>query len=108
MQQRKNEDQFIFAHYNPRRFEIWGANDAGNLADWDVWTRLMECESIKPSGLPLGQLSNEDKALVNVGEFFACPPGVPAVRYLRVRVLENWSGGYNFNFMEIDVYGDDR
>ncbi|MDR2773786.1 MAG: DUF4959 domain-containing protein [Tannerella sp.] len=98
-------DDWQFRHGNPKRFEIWGTNDVNNLADWDVWTKMMDCESVKPSGLPLGQLSDEDRALVAGGEEFICPPGAPAVRYLRMKILENWSGGDFFHLMEIEVYG---
>jgi hypothetical protein len=65
----------------------------------------MECESIKPSGLPEGQLSDEDVALVAAGEEFTCPAEAPASRYLRIKVLENWSNGDFFHIMEMAVYG---
>jgi hypothetical protein len=96
---------WIFRHGNPKRFEIWGTNDVENLANWDVWTKMIDCESIKPSGLPMGEYSAEDVALVAGGEEFVCSPEMPAVRYLRMKVLENWSGGDFFHLMEIEVYG---
>jgi hypothetical protein len=101
----RDEGSWLFQHGNPKRFEIWGTNEVTDLANWDVWTKLMECESIKPSGLPMGQFSAEDQALVAAGEEFVCSPEMPAVRYLRMKVLENWSGGDFFHLMEIEVYG---
>jgi hypothetical protein len=98
-------EKWYFRHGNLKRFEIYGTNDAGDLANWDVWTKLMECESIKPSGLPLGQFSDEDIALVTAGEEFICPPEMPAMRYMRLKALENWAGGDFFHIMELEVYG---
>jgi hypothetical protein len=98
-------DEYPYTHGNLKRFEIWGASDATNLSDWSVWTKLMECESIKPSGLPFGQISDEDRAYVAAGEEFACPIEAPASRYLRLVALENWSGTHFFHVMELEIYG---
>jgi hypothetical protein len=98
-------EKWYFRHGNLKRFEIWGTNSAEDLANWDVWTRLIACESVKPSGLPLGQYSDEDIALVTAGEEFVCPPEMPAVRYMRLKALENWTGGDFFHIMELEVYG---
>jgi hypothetical protein len=98
-------DGFEYRHGNLKHFELWGTNDAANLGDWNVYTRLMECVSTKPSGLPLGQLSDEDRAYVAAGEEFSCPVDAPASRYIRLKALENWSGTHFFHIMEIEVYG---
>jgi hypothetical protein len=102
----RQRKEFAFAHWNPKHFEIWGTNDADYLSDWGRWTKLMDCESAKPS--QAGGTTGDDDAVINNGELFVCPPAAPAVRYLRIKILENWAGSYNFHFMEIDVYGDDR
>lgn len=101
-------DGWEYRHGNPKHFEIWGANDANNLHDWNVWTKLIDCVSIKPSGLPIGQTSDEDTQHATAGEEFICPPSMPAVRYLRLKVLESWSGGDFFHIMEIEVYGQEE
>lgn len=101
----RTQDNYSYRHGNLKLFEIWGTNDSEHLNDWNAWTKLMTCESVKPSGLPSGQLSDEDYAHAVAGEEFACPPTMPKVRYLRVKALETWSGGDFFHFMEIEVYG---
>jgi hypothetical protein len=98
-------NEYLYAHGNLRHFEIWGTNDANQLTDWDAWTRIMDCVGIKPSGLPLGQLSDEDRAYAGAGEEFICSPDMPAVRYLRLKGLETWSGGDFLHLMEIEIYG---
>lgn len=95
-----------YRHGNPKKFELWGATEAANLADWSAWTKLMDCESIKPSGLPLGQLSGEDTQWATAGEEFITPlDNLMSVRYLRLKILENWSGGDFVHLMEVEVYG---
>lgn len=106
--QRDDNGTWLYQHGNIRKFEIWGTNSSTNLQDWNSWTKMMECESVKPSGLPLGQYSGEDASWARAGEEFICSPDMPAVRYLRLKVLETWSGGDFFHIMELEVYGDNR
>jgi hypothetical protein len=101
----QRQDDFQYRHGNLKHFELWGTNDAANLGDWNAYTKLMECMSIKPSGLPMGQLSAEDRAYVAAGEEFVCPVDAPPVRYFRLKALENWSGTHFMHIMEIEIYG---
>ena len=113
---------WIFDIGNVRKFRVYGS---ANLADLEVdilaeeWSEkweeafkdvplLMDCEYIKPSGLPRGQLSDEDVFVAYNGMDFTCPPGKPPVRYLRFVVTEVWSGGTNFQIGEIEIFGDNR
>lgn len=96
---------WIFKHGNLEHFEIWGTADAQNLNDPSVWTLMMDCKSTKPSGLPLGQISDEDRQWAEAGEEFVCDPSKPKVRYLRLHALQTWSNGDFFHMSEIEVYG---
>lgn len=97
--------EWIFKHGNLKHFEIWGTADMNNLNDPAAWTLMIDCHSIKPSGLPLGQISDEDRQWAEAGEEFVCDPSKPEVRYLRLHALETWSGGDFFHTSEIEVYG---
>lgn len=99
------EYDFLYRHGNIKSFEVYGTTDAEHLNDSDVWIKLMECESFKPSGLPMGQYSSEDLAYVKAGEEFICSPDMPAVRFLRLKVTENWAGGDFVHLNEMEVYG---
>jgi hypothetical protein len=99
---------FVFNQGNVSHFEVWGTNDADNLNDWSVYTKLADCVGVKPSGLPLGQVTAEDVAYAEAGEDHPFPVDAPAVRYLRVVVLETWYKAQYFYFMEIEVYGSDK
>jgi hypothetical protein len=64
---------------------------------------------VKPSGLPVGINSNEDNEAVNEGQEFDLPIGVPAVRYIAWKHIDNWGaidGATGFlHMMELTVWG---
>ncbi|MDR0697742.1 MAG: DUF4959 domain-containing protein [Tannerella sp.] len=94
---------------NPRNFEVWGSlNVPDPSGSWDSWTKFMECESIKPSGLPGTEYSNEDVSRALDGEDFYNENIDFAVRYLRLRIYRTWSGGDNIQIGEMEVFGDNR
>lgn len=106
--QRKENEGYIFAVGNLKKFEIWGAETLDLSGNWDSWTKLGEFESIKPSGLPYGQINDEDRAVATNGEDFSFSSTNPKVRYIRILVTETWAGGDNFQIMELDIFGDNR
>jgi hypothetical protein len=95
----------IWGHGNPRFFEIWGRADAPTSGSWDGWTKLMDVESVKPSGLPVGTNSAEDMALIMKGEEFDFPPGIPPVRYIRIKVNETWNKQNFIHIAELTFWG---
>ncbi|MDR1224134.1 MAG: DUF4959 domain-containing protein [Tannerella sp.] len=107
--QRGDGDAYIFYEGNLRNFEVWGClNFNPALEGWGQWTKLMECESVKPSGLPTGQNSVEDVDVAKNGEEFINDPTNPPVRYLRILVKRTWADGTNFQIGEVDIFGDNR
>ncbi|MDR0698911.1 MAG: DUF4959 domain-containing protein [Tannerella sp.] len=98
-----------FGEGNPRSFEVWGCvNFNPVLEGWGQWIKLMDCESVKPSGFPFGQISIEDEEVAKNGEDFINDPGNPPVRYLRILVKRTWADGSNFQIGEVDIFGDNR
>lgn len=98
---------FIYDYGNVRKFQIWGSNHPASDGSFTGWSKLLDGESIKPSGLPLGSLTQEDHDYANAGEVFKFPNGTPPVRYIRFVVLENWSGGSyaGAHIMEVSFRG---
>jgi len=83
-----------------RRYEIWGSTDPNPDGSWDdSWTKLLTHENTKPSGLPLGQLSNDDIAAAEAGDSGDFPLDIPPIRYVRIKCLYNWSAIDNTNFL---------
>jgi hypothetical protein len=95
-----------FAGANWKKFEIWGRKDipVGN-GDWSNWTKIMDYEVIKPSGLPPKQLSNDDIEAVKAGAEFLFPRDAPVVRYLRIKVDENFGGNLWIYAAELHLWG---
>ncbi|WP_164111621.1 MULTISPECIES: DUF5000 domain-containing lipoprotein [Sphingobacterium] len=103
--QRTSTPNAVFDHNNLKRFELWGSNNPSTDGSWDSWVLLGTYESIKPSGLPRGTVTNEDVAYAKAGEEFNVPTSAPAVRYIRVKALENWSGGHIMQIAEMQFWG---
>ena len=107
--QRTSNSAYIWNEGNMRRFEVWGCvNFNPTLSGWDQWTLLMDCESIKPSGLPMGQMSIEDEEVARNGEDFVNDPNNPPVRYIRLVCKRTWADGGNFQIGEVEIFGDNR
>ncbi len=79
---------YPFNHGNPQEYEVFGRKEAPSQSgDWDEWTLLYSAKSVKPSGLPPGQLTDEDRVAADTGEEHEF--GVqerPQIRYVRIRI----------------------
>lgn len=96
---------YAYALGGPRRWEIWGSADAPDpTGSWDGWTKLMDCESYKPSGP--GPATAEDlNYATNLGEDFDFPEGTPPVRYIRMKTLETWGLVDYIYIQELSFWG---
>lgn len=91
---------------NLKKFEIWGSNEPSADGSFEGWIKLLECNSVKPSGLPVGSVNEEDQAVVAAGELFVFPINTPSVRYVRIRFIDNWSETVkSYHMMEADFWG---
>lgn len=103
-------DDVLYQHGAPKHYKVYGRAEkpeAGSTSDpLDGWTLLMECNSVKPSDLPLGQNSSEDQEFAAKGEEFSFPRDIPKVRYLRFEMLESWSGMKCSTIGELAFWGE--
>lgn len=97
---------YEFEAHSPREYAIWGRATPTNQAGYDGWIKLRDCESIKPSGLPVGQNNADDLAAAAAGEQFDIPADAPPVRYIRIEMYQNWSNGVAINVGELAFWGD--
>ncbi|RPE08855.1 DUF4959 domain-containing protein [Chitinophaga lutea] len=91
-----------------RYFKLYGSmNPNPNGALDGSWTQLGGVfELVKPSGLPYGQMNAADYVIVDSGAEFVLPlPAVP-MRYFRIVILENFSGGTGLEMASIKFMGD--
>jgi hypothetical protein len=101
----------IYGHGSPRYWNMWGTATAPNPdGSWNGWTKLMYCESIKPSGKPMGTYTNEDldhaKGPDGLGEEYVFPLSAPPVRYIRMEIIKNWGNTDFFHAYEITFWGN--
>lgn len=103
-------DEVIYQHGAPKHYRVYGRAEkpvVGSASDpLAGWTLLMECNSVKPSNLPLGQFSSEDAEFISKGEEFSFPRDIPEVRYLRFEMLESWSGMKCSTIGELAFWGE--
>ena len=100
---------YVFSEGAPKSFELYGATEYDATGNWDSWTLLGTFNSVKPSGLPMGQNTAEDEDVAMIsGENFFLPRDAPAVRWIRLKVTATWSGMDCFQIGELFVFGDNR
>ncbi|GHE30248.1 DUF5000 domain-containing lipoprotein [Sphingobacterium griseoflavum] len=103
-----NSGRMYYYGGNLRFFEIWGSDNPPSDGSWNNWTLLGTFESKKPSGLPMGQQTDEDYQLANSGLSFDFDVAAPKVRYIRIKTTKNWQGTSFMSIAELQVYGDPR
>jgi len=103
-----NPNQYYFLT-SLKRFEIYGSANPNLSGALDSsWELLGTYEVKKPSGTPYGQDTALDREVASKGWDFDVRLDAPRVRYIRVRCLENWSGGTALIIAEGNIYGDPR
>lgn len=98
----------VYAQGNVENFEIWGALEKPEMnGKWEEagWIKLEDFKTVKPSGSPLGTLTDEDLAVAANGHDFRFDITLPAVRYIRIRVNKTFGSSSNCYFAEVGFFG---
>ncbi|MFV0345648.1 MAG: DUF4959 domain-containing protein [Bacteroidales bacterium] len=108
-----------WSRLNVTDFEMWAwTGDTYPEDDWNDpnWMKIGTYNVKKPSGLPYGQLSQDDKDAFYAGAEFNANSDAPPVQYLRFRILDTWnrtnqfggsgSDGNWFFISELEFWGD--
>lgn len=105
-QRKASQPHFAFTHGNPKLYTVYGAKELpGNDGNLDDWIKLRDCESIKPSGLPIGSNTDEDIEHFLNGDEFTFDEGIE-IRYFRLALNETWDGAGYVNFSELTFWGN--
>lgn len=108
-QRTQSNGEFFYDNGSIKTYEVWGRADQPDASgSWDGWTKLMDCESIKPSGWPQGSKSEEDIEYARKGEDYEFPmeeTETPAVRYIRFKILSTHVGSGCVVIQQIWLYG---
>lgn len=93
---------------NPKKFTVWGSNNPASDGSYDGWEEMKTFVSVKPSGLPVGQYSDEDEYIAVNGEDFEFDPeNLARFTYYRFQFTENWGGDNTWiNLYEVFFYGN--
>jgi hypothetical protein len=101
---------YIYNAGMPKEWEIYGSPEPDIEGSWDSWIPLRNepCVSFKPSGLAVGQHTDDDYQRQLNGEEFEFDVVDVPVRYLRWKVNSVWGGASIsfFNIQEITLYGN--
>lgn len=105
--QRQDDASYMYAQNNVKKIELWGSVSPNPDGSWDdSWSQLVEYTIVKPSGSPVGTVTQEDIDAVKAGHEFAIPLTAPRVRYIRLKVVELWqTGGGAANIAELSLWG---
>ncbi|MDR2563033.1 MAG: DUF4959 domain-containing protein [Prevotellaceae bacterium] len=118
--QRLDNAIWIYGHNNLKHYKIYGSDsitsemyssgyiDPDNiefkLPTFEGWTEIMDVWCHKPSG-DSGVVTNEDKEYILAGDEHEVPIEAPPFRYVRILILENWTGGNIAQMDEITFWG---
>lgn len=101
----RSEAGLYYKWGNPKKWVMWGSNSPDPSGSYAGWTKLMECNSRKPSNSPTGTNTADDINYIKNGEEFTFPLDAPASRYIRMQFFESWSNSPRIHFMEITLWG---
>lgn len=102
------DDKHMYNDMSPRNYEIWGriesisANDDGDF--FPHWFKMGDIENVKPSGLPTGTLTDDDRAAARRGDEIIFNFNEFTTRYIRIRCTRNWNGNTNMCFSEVSFW----
>lgn len=96
-----------FGEKNIKYMEVYGSATLDETGDWSKWTKLMDCQVTKPSGLPNGEFNDADMQACADGQIFFTENYDLPVRYLRVRINETWDGTWGWRCCEMEFYGQE-
>lgn len=103
---RLNKVEEIYGRGAPKQYKIYGATEIpGTDGNLDDWTFLRTCDVWKPSGLPLGVLTDEDVIQYTAGFEFTFDTPVE-IRYLRIQVTETWDNAAFCNITDMNLWGN--
>jgi hypothetical protein len=93
---------------NIKNFEIWGSDNPNPDGSYASWFKLGTYTSVKPSGLPYGEVSDEDQTTAAAGLSYDLDINVPKLRYLRIKCINNWQGTNFLMISEVQAYGNPK
>jgi hypothetical protein len=102
----------MYQLHHLRKFEVWGTSDPTATTDpdsWEGWTKIMDCESIRPSGATEGGAPTaEETEYMLAGEEWEVPNEAPKFRYWKIKSVQTWSNSMALFINEISIWGSTK
>ena len=100
-------NSYLFSLYNVKRFQLYASPHPNVNQDFSTWLFMGDFESVKPSGGALGVNTDEDIAYASAGESYIIQDNSHVfVQYVRIHILETWSGSPVAQFIELEFFGE--
>lgn len=91
---------------NPKHIKVWGSMNPNPNGEFDdSWYLLGEFNNWKPSGLPPGQMSDEDVARAEEGNEFVFDQATQPARFIRIQTLETYEPRTRVYYVELAFWG---
>jgi hypothetical protein len=88
---------------NVQIFEVYGrAEPPSQSGDWAEWTKIMDCEVVKPSSG--GGFNDVDLAAAEAGAEFLFPVLPEDYQYLRIKIIKSFEGDWAY-LTEMTIFG---
>lgn len=100
-----DEPNLLYSAGDPQLYEIWGCTEYNPDGSFNGWTKLVDCEVVKVSGLPTGVNSNDDLLRAQEGHQFKVPLDAPPIRYIRVKMLQTFGNADYCWMAELTFFG---
>jgi hypothetical protein len=94
-----------YAAGTPKVIEVWGSNAYDADGSWDSWTLLGSFTESPPSGNATPN-ANDRTYAVDTGYDLLFEPGVPAMRYLRWKCVQNFNNSAYQTVAELRFFGN--
>lgn len=95
-----------YGHGNPRTFEVYVCDHKPDQSgDWSEWTKVMDCEIVKPSGSLGSTVTDLDMDVAKNGHEFSFDLSQVPVRYVRLVFMSAFGGATFSNIADVDFYG---
>ena len=117
-QRRGDANVWTYTHNNLKKYVIYGCTELTDemynsgvekdgimYTTFEGWTKLMDVECYKPSGQDNPNITNEDIEYIQNGDEHEVPIEAPNFRYVRILMLETWSGGTYAQIGEMTIWG---
>lgn len=96
-----------YSHGNPKKMTVYVCfGTPSSTGDWNDWTKIMDIEQIKPSGTSGTTMTDDDAAYGDAGFEFLFPIDMEPVRYVRITVVDTWTGATFTHPAEVDIFGE--